>query len=69
MTIALNSVQRDSVEEVFFWASLDGLSPGEEEGFALGAARSWTLLQSGPHLMDFRARVAAHFDHQLIRAD
>jgi hypothetical protein len=27
--------QRDSVEEEIFWASLDSLSPGEEEGFAL----------------------------------
>jgi hypothetical protein len=26
---------RDSVETVIVWASLDSLSPGEEEGFAL----------------------------------
>ena len=30
-----HSVQRDSVVEVIVWASLDSLSPGEEEGFAL----------------------------------
>ena len=44
---------------------IDSLSPGEEEGFALSSALR-RLRQSAPHLGDFSASVAVHFDHQSI---
>ena len=41
------SAQRDSVEEMIVWASLDSLSPGEEEGFAL-EQRAQEITAVGP---------------------
>ena len=52
-----------NVEIVIVWASLDSLSPGEEEGFAL-EQRAQEITEPAPPLVDFSASVAARFDRR-----